>query len=513
MAGAVETELKLRLINADSWRGLLEWSGWTEMADTAAWRQETLEAQYFDTPEQDLRQAKLAYRIRRENGAWIAAVKGGGSSDGGLHQRNEWEVEVAEAIPSVAYFQETSIGAALADAAGGNPLLPLFTTCFERHTLLVKPDTQTVIEVALDRGAILAGGSQEPIQEIELELKAGELSSLLALGGRLAEEFPLLFEDRSKYYRGLLAAGLEGKPVKRREQPLLGSQPAQEGAKALVLRGLHGALREYMQNREQMQEVESLHQVRIKFRRLRALLSFIKPLVQPEPYRAFQASLRELGQLLGPIREIDVLAESWQQVQDSGTGLTGGHLWLTEVLAAERQQQAGQIKGPFEQAQVTALLLKLWAWLEGDAWQETTQSLTFRGFCNTRLANWYQEMLDFGKKPAFDEIETLHQVRIAGKKLRYVLDNLDGVLDSSLDELLERLGLLQDALGYLRDARQTPVVLGRLLADKSSRALQREAGILIGWQARGAVENQKSARKAWRRVRRRLLKHAKDMYD
>lgn len=513
MAGSVETELKLRLIHADSWRGLLEWSGWSEMADISAWRHENMDAQYFDTPEHDLIQAKLAYRIRRENGTWVAAVKGGGSSDGGLHRRNEWEVGVEEPVPSTAYFQDTSIGAVLAGAVGDKPLLPLFTTRFERHTLLVKPDEVTVIEVAIDRGAILAGGSQEPIQEIELELKSGEVSSLLALGARLAEEIPLLFEERSKYYRGLLAAGLEGKPDKRREQPISGGQAVEEGAKALVLRGLHAALREYVQNREQMQDTESLHQVRIKLRRLRALLSFVKPLVQPEPYRTFQSSLRELGQILGPIREIDVLVESWQQIRDSGTGITEGHSWLTEVLAAERQQQTEQIADPFDQAHITALLLSIWAWIEGDAWQEQPQALTFRGFCNERLTAWYRDMLDFGKKPALEEAETLHRVRITGKKLRYVLENLEGVLGTPADELMERLRLLQDRLGYLRDARLTPVILGRLLADKSSRALQREAGILIGWQTRGAMEAQKGTRKAWRRVRRRLLKYAKSMYD
>lgn len=509
MAGSLETELKLTLVNADSWRGLLEWPGWSEMQDTSAWQQENLEAQYFDTPQYSLRQARLAYRIRRENGSWVAAVKGGGSSDGGLHRRSEWEVSVEEPIPSTAYFQETSIGNALSDAVGDEPLAPLFTTNFERHTLLVRFDERTVIEVALDRGAILAAGTQEPIQEIELELKEGNIAGLLTLGARLAESFPLLFEERSKYYRGLLAAGLEGKPAKRREQTISPGLPANEGAKALILGSLHTALREYVKSRDQLQDIERLHQVRITIRRLRANLSFIKPLVHIEEYRWFQAALRELGQILGPIRELDVLAAYWKDIRESGTGLADGHSWLEEVLAAEREQQAAQIQGPFEQAHITALLLHLWSWLEGDAWQEQPQPVTFRGFCTARAGAWYRDLLDFGKKPGFDEVDTLHQLRIAGKKLRYVLENLDGVLESPPDELIDRLRQMQDGLGYLRDARQTATVLNKLLAGKSSRALQREAGILMGWQVRGALDKQRGAQKTWRRVRRRLLKYTK----
>lgn len=509
MAGSVETELKLKLVHADSWRGLMDWPGWAGMADTAVWRHDNLEAQYFDTPDGDLRQARLAYRIRRENGSWVAAVKGGGSSDGGLHQRSEWEATLAEPVPGIACFLDTPIGAALAEAVGDKPLVPLFTTCFERHTLLVAPDQDTVIEVAIDRGAILAGEQQEPLQEMELELKAGNLSRLLMLGADIAGDFPLLFEERSKYYRGLMLAGLAEKTEKRRRPaPDDGALPACEGARVLVMRALHAALREQARLTENREDPEILHQMRIKLRRLRAFLSFIRPLTQEAECREFQAVFREWGQMLGPTRETDVLSEAWREFSASGAVSLEGHDWLGEVLTAERRQQMEKIRGFLDNVRMTALFLRFWAWLAQDAWQEHGQQ-SFRAFCAGRLETWCQNLLEFGKEPDFTDMDNLHRLRIAGKKLRYVLENMEGAVDAPIEGGIDRLKQAQDSLGYLRDAHQTADVLARLLADKSSRALQRQAGLLTGWQARGAFEHRQAAQKTWRRLRKRLRKQLK----
>jgi hypothetical protein len=57
-------------------------------------------------------------------------------------------------------------------------LVPLFTTDFTRNFWVLVPQEGTRIEVALDRGKIVAGERQEPICEVELELLEGKVADL-----------------------------------------------------------------------------------------------------------------------------------------------------------------------------------------------------------------------------------------------------------------------------------------------------------------------------------------------
>lgn len=209
MGNSTETELKLQLASPEVWGDILQAWEFFDIAEADKLVQQPLEACYYDTARLDLQQARLAYRIRREHGQWMATVKGGGSSAGGLHQRQEWNIVVPDAGPNIEVFSSTPVGKQLKAAIGNEELKLLFITRFTRHTLNVAKDG-SCIEVAADRGEIIAGQHREPILEIELELKEGSPISLLKLGAELAEKYPLLLESRSKYFRGLQLAGLAG---------------------------------------------------------------------------------------------------------------------------------------------------------------------------------------------------------------------------------------------------------------------------------------------------------------
>ncbi len=178
------------------------------LADSNGWQSDMLETWYFDTPDHCLQQTRMSYRIRREGGRWVATVKGGGSSNGGLHQRQEWNVVVPSNKPDVAVFADTPVGSTLHRTVGNRPLIPLVATRFERFTLNIKSSEGSLIEVAADRGEIIAGDQTAPILELELELKDGQPVALLKLGAALAREYPLVVGLSSKYQRALQLAGL-----------------------------------------------------------------------------------------------------------------------------------------------------------------------------------------------------------------------------------------------------------------------------------------------------------------
>ena len=57
------------------------------------------------------------------------------------------------------------------------------------------------VELALDRGVFLGGGKQQPFAEVEVELKEGSEEAAVRFAGKLARDFGLTPEHRSKIAR------------------------------------------------------------------------------------------------------------------------------------------------------------------------------------------------------------------------------------------------------------------------------------------------------------------------
>lgn len=158
---------------------------------------------YFDTPELALNQHKVALRLREHNGQYIQTLKTKGQSVGGLHQRGEWEWEVAE--PRL--YPELLVGTAFPQEIQVGELTPLFRTDFERTVVLMRRG-ESLIELALDEGWVIAGERKAPILEVELELRQGNLAELFNLAQELAQEVPVWLSDVSKAERGYRLGGV-----------------------------------------------------------------------------------------------------------------------------------------------------------------------------------------------------------------------------------------------------------------------------------------------------------------
>lgn len=163
--------------------------------------EQSLENQYFDTPDLQLNQRHAALRIRSTGTGWVQTLKTKGQAIAGLHQRGEWESELR--TPELDWSllpDDVPI-----DDAIKSQIQPLFKTDFQRHTWLI--DYQgNLIELVLDQGVISYETGREPrrlpLCEIELELKQGEIKALYDVAKDLAARHPLVPCDINKAERG-----------------------------------------------------------------------------------------------------------------------------------------------------------------------------------------------------------------------------------------------------------------------------------------------------------------------
>lgn len=175
--------------------------------------------QYLDTRDRKLSRTGMAYRIRRTNGkAFEATIKSRGETVNGFSRRAEYTVPLEQAQPVLQGF-EPQVDQKLQTLLQEDELLPLCTVEFTRKVALLQLSAVTVVEAAVDTGTIKAGSKEALIGEIELELKKGQERELLRFTAELAQEIPLLPEERSKFSRGLALLDGEKKTVEEKTAP------------------------------------------------------------------------------------------------------------------------------------------------------------------------------------------------------------------------------------------------------------------------------------------------------
>ena len=462
-----------------------------------------LDARYFDTTTLCLQKAKLAYRIRREGEQWIATIKDGGMSSGGLHERREWNVAVPDAQPDISVFEDTDIGKKLIELVGCQQLEPILSTKFERRTMDIMMPDNSLIEVAADQGIIVAASKKAPILEVELELKSGKPAALLQLGAQLAREYPFIPEPDSKFYRGLKLAGLAAvQPPKAAKLQIDKNQQADEGLCTILV----GLIAQFLVIQQvflaEPTQPEHVHELRISLRRLRSLLEFYEPFVEHAQYKYHQAELRKLGQLLGELREIDVANAAWLQCHDIQATPLEGKINLGGILAKHRLLEAEKVSRALNAGFATPLLLELWAMLIGNKDQQLIEShLTVGEYSVRRLSSWLKIVIKEGKSLDWTVIENVHKLRLQIKKIRYAAEVLEPVF-YEISQLILRLDTLQIQLGLLCDAHSIDNLLRKYLKTKSSKVLYLEVGLVTGWQQRELLAVQGKMDKHWKKFYR-----------
>jgi inorganic triphosphatase YgiF len=467
-----------------------------------------LHAVYFDTPEADLWQRGIALRVRREGASatrhlagarWLQTVKGGGSARGGLHERFEFESEVAGPAPELDRIPHAPLTAIFAAPELAARLKPVFVTTFTRSSRVIAPAPDVAIEVSIDRGRIRAGDRGEAVSEVELELKAGATGDLIAYARKLVAAAPLRLENRSKAERGYALSRRERyAPVKARANvlaPDTGVAAAFKSILAAALAQLQANERGLLEGRDP----EFLHQMRVAVRRMRSVVAVCDATLPAAIGGALATELRWLAHALGPARDWDVfLAETLEPVHREFPR----HAGFAELMRYCRNARGAawrQARRAVNSARYRQLILDVVGVIADDAWlkqldakQLATASALATRFAAGVLAERYARVRRRGRNLEKLSAAQLHRLRIAIKKLRYAADAFASLFaPAATVPLLKRLSDLQDILGVINDTATAARLIDGCSGGRQSRTLAEARGIVRGW-GHGRAELQRS---------------------
>jgi triphosphatase len=322
-------------------------------------KREKLVSVYFDTSKSKVRKHGLALRIRHIGTRRVQTIKAIQKGGRGPLGRDEWEEEVATATPDFSLAKGTAL-APLAGKRLRHKLRPIFETAVERLTIPVHSGASDV-EVALDRGWIKAGRDRDPINEIELELKSGDLSDVIQLAEQFTRALPLAYAARSKQDRGYaLIAGEKTGAVGAAEIVLAVNSSTGDAFRVIALACLDHALANARAVRAG--NADGVHQMRVGLRRLRAALSLFRPLIEAVETDAIKAELKWLTEQLAPARDLDVLvADGVRPLRDGGP--EAEIRLLTKHLEGKRDQGLDRAREAVESDRFRSLGLQTAVWI------------------------------------------------------------------------------------------------------------------------------------------------------
>lgn len=204
----METEFKYRIDDPGLIERIIGDPLLDEIVDRESLEEIRMHAVYFDTQEQDLREAGIAYRIRYENDRITATIKWDNRVEDGLHSREEFNLVINDERfaenPNIKAFESSDAYEVLLSAAGDKKLHKLVEMEFTRTQ--IKVDTgESISALSFDVGVIHGRRGDAEILEMELEWYHGSEEDFKEIAKRLATKYRLEPEDISKLQKGFTA--------------------------------------------------------------------------------------------------------------------------------------------------------------------------------------------------------------------------------------------------------------------------------------------------------------------
>ena len=333
----IETELKFRAPGHEL-RSLA--LGKIPAGTTGERAENELVSTYFDTAKHKLRRHGLSLRVRRVDDKRIQTIK---SANGAQLGRGEWESEIEDDSPDLSKAKGTPLER-LASKKLRKKLRPVFETWVHRTTLPIHTKSSK-IELAVDRGRIVAGRRSSRIEELELELSNGKPEDLFRYAKAVEKKAQAELYVRTKSERGYALVDGNNDPAQHAE-PIGLKQDMEVGEAFRII--ARSTVRHFAANADAVQNLDpdGVHQMRVGLRRLRAAIALFSGGLPGMDNDEIKAELKWLTGELATARELDVFVKqkihgAVQEVVPHGGG-NGARGQDARGFRAVRLRNAGQ---------------------------------------------------------------------------------------------------------------------------------------------------------------------------
>jgi CHAD domain-containing protein len=519
----VEVELKYRVLDAAAGERYLHADSIGPFVPVSPVHSTELEDRYIDTADGDLARAGFAVRLRRSGRSTTVGVKSRAHREGPGNAIRREELEgPAHRTAGPLDWPSSDARSLILEMAGDAALVEIVTIRQLRRRRELR-DGATRVELSLDEVDVLSRSTViERFTELEAELLKGDDGRLEDLDAVFAADPGLQPATASKLElaiaalaaargedRGpatgsaavtqapieVLPTSSDATPPETEEPPatetdathlVVGKSPgvtaddhvAEAARKVLRFHLARMLVREA--GTRAGNAPEEIHGMRVATRRQRAAWRVFGSSFRSRRTRRYRAGLREIAGRLGAVRDLDVLLEAADAYR--------ADLPRSEQRALEPLLASWRLHR--EDARV--LLIRE---LDSDGYRRWVDD--YRDFVRTEGASvrpvgpvephrvrdtaasriWgaYEHVRGYEPVLRWADVETLHDLRIAGKWLRYTIEFVREALGPDSAPLIAKVTALQDHLGLMNDADVAARMARTFLVDHASELSRLES--------------------------------------
>ncbi len=202
-------------------------------------------------------------------------------------------------------------------------------------------------------------------------------------------------------------------------------------------------------------DIEAVHQYRVKIRQLRSLIAFFEPKLNEKTASEINLRLKDMASVFSKVRELDVLSQHWLEISDNQVPQQHD---FGVALDNAKQQARVEAYGNFKASQAKNDLI----WIKEqfvDMFESDTQVMQF---IKQRLNRWLTSIRKDVKKLDIEDYPAMHQLRIRIKRLRYALTLLNDYVDELMIEKIKPSKLWAEQLGVICDYERIKEILDEL---------------------------------------------------
>jgi len=398
---------------------------------------------YLDSRERILLAGGYALRRRESESGCLLSLKSIAASEEPVQRREEIEEELG-AQPSAGVLGSGPLREKIMDIAGEAPLVPLLELKQDRRVREICRSGRSIAELSLDQVEFQCGGCPIAWKELEIELgpqgTEEELGELVEL---FRERWELRAQTRSKFSRALDL-------LDRHDAVAVDNTMSEAAIKTL---GRH--FRRLLSREEAVRvrdDAEDVHDMRVASRRLLAALRVFAAALDPRAAKPARKELRRLLEILGAVRDLDVLEARILEYRDARPARPRPGLEsLLGALNLERNLRRTRMLKYLASARYSRFKKDFPGLLDRreDGQDQGTvgrelPSILFDAYAKVRAFEARQD----GEDPP---LARYHRLRIAFKRLRYSLEFFEPALGPGVAPLIEAARKVQDHLGLLQD--------------------------------------------------------------
>jgi len=360
-------------------------------------------------------------------------------------------------------------------------LFPVARIRSRRRTLAI-PNREggTSLRVDLIGSRVLSPGGElerKLAARIRLRSEPGSEGLLERVARYLEDELGLPAEPAGDLELALRALGRAPGDYSSKIAVELDPDMRSDEAARVVLRGLLDTMLRNEEGTRLDFDSEFLHDFRVAVRRTRTAIGQIRRVFPPEPLERFRGELAWLGEVTGPTRDLDVYLLKMEDYRASLPSEVRGDLEpLERLLRARQRAEQGRLAEILTARRYRDLVRDWSAFLEGGSEEHPkarNAPRPIRELASRRIRRVFRRMVERGR--AIDEdtpAEALHDIRIRGKKLRYLLEFFRSLYEpGAMTALVRELKRLQDNLGDFNDFQVQREALTRYAEEMAAEGL------------------------------------------